>query len=246
MTNQQITSLATSNKAEPLELAYSKEVKIKDLKDSSEIITMLNYLYVLLSVKKENQLNQLEESVLNGVIVSSFDKWTINEIKHAFRLAVDGTLNIEMYQKLDSITFGKVMKCYTAYKLERIRNFKQTGMSKNKNIVTEAEKEAIRDEFYTKCILPYLEGREAMKTPKIDWATYSIFQYFWKKGKIVISKTDKVKYKEAAAKAWTKAIKKRRSTGERVSLSEVMSHRTHQMYASCIALFDKSKDGGLQ
>ena len=207
---------------------------------------MLNYLYVLLSVKKDNQLNQLEESVLNGVIVSSFNKWTINEIKHAFRLAVDGTLNIEMYQKLDSITFGKVMKCYTAYKLDKIRNFKLTGMSKKENIVTDAEKKAIRDEFYTKCILPYIEGRDAMKTAKIDWATYSIFQYFWKAGKIVITDADKRKYKEAAAKAWTKAIKKRRSAGERVSLNEVMSHRTHQMYASCLALFDKSKDGGLQ
>lgn len=228
-----------------MELVYSKEVKIKNLSDGTEIIKLLNYLYVLLAVKRDNQLNEIEESVLNGVILSSFKNWTINEIKHAFRSGVDGTLNIEMYQKLDSITFGRVMKCYTAHKLERIRNFKNSVMTKKENIVTDTEIKAIETEFYNNCILPYLEAREGMNKPIIDWATYSIFQYFWKGGQIKISKKDKLKYKEAAALAWSKAIKKRRSTGERVSLNELMSHRTQQMYASCIALYDKSKDGKL-
>lgn len=229
-----------------MELAYSKEVKIKDLTDGSQIIALLNYLYVLLSVKKDNQLNEIEESVLNGVIISSFNRWTINEIKHAFRLAVDGTLDLDMYQKLDSITFGKVMKKYQTFKREKIRNFKFIGMTKKENIVTEVEKIEIESEFYTSCILPYLEDRKSMIKPKIDWATLSIFNHFWKKGSIVISTEDRENYKAKAVKAWKLDIKSRRNKGERVSLDEVMSHRTQQMYSSCIALFDKSKDGGLQ
>lgn len=229
-----------------MELAYSKELKIKDLTDGSQIIALLNYLYVLLSVKKDNQLNEIEESVLNGVIVSSFNRWTINEIKHAFRLAVDGTLDLDMYQKLDSITFGKVMKKYQTYKREKIKNFKFIGMTKKENIVTEVEKSEIESRFYTSCILPYLEDRKTMTRPKIDWATFSIFKHFWKNGTIVISDNEREKYKSKADKAWKLDIKSRRNKGERVSLDEVMSHRTHQMYASCIALFDKSKDNGLQ
>ena len=85
-----------------------------------------------------------------------------------------------------------------------------------------------------------------MTKPKIDWATFSIFNHFWKNGDIVISKEDREIYKAKAVKAWKLDIKSRRNKGERVSLDEVMSHRTHQMYSSCIALFDKSKDGGLQ
>ena len=58
----------------------------------------------------------LEESVLNGVILNNFGNFSTDEIKHAFRLGVAGELGIEMYQKLDSITLGKV--------LERIRYIK--------------------------------------------------------------------------------------------------------------------------
>ena len=113
-----------------MELAYSKEVKIRNLDSPDSIIEMLNYLYVLLNVKKENQLNEIEESVLNGVILNNFWNFTISEIKHAFRLAVAGKLNIELYQKLDSITFGKVLVGYNAYKQQKIRNFKSRTMSK--------------------------------------------------------------------------------------------------------------------
>ena len=225
-----------------MELAYSKEPKIKDLLDGTQIIALLNYLYVLLSVKKDNQLNQMEESVLNGVIVSSFKNWTINEIKHAFRMAIDGTLDIDMYQKLDSITFGKVMKKYNTFKREKIKNFKFIGMTKEENIVTEAEKEAIQVQFHVNCILPYLEDRKTMIKPRIDWATFSIFQHFWKKGTIVISEDEKKEYKARASTQWKLDVKARRNRGERVSLEEIMSHRTHQMYSSCLALFDKTKD----
>tara|TARA_R110000803_G_scaffold49503_1_gene102924 strand:- start:1541 stop:2239 length:699 start_codon:yes stop_codon:yes gene_type:complete len=225
-----------------LELAYSKEVKIKDLTDGSQIIALLNYLYVLLSVKKDNQLNEIEESVLNGVIVSSFKNWTINEIKHAFRMAIDGTLDIDLYQKLDSITFGKVMKKYNTFKREKIKNFKTIGMKKVEEIVTDSEKIAIQEEFYTKCILPYIKTRKTAKEPIIDWATYSIFQYFWKKGDIKINDKDKIKYSQEADKLYTKSIKKRRFKGERVDLNEMLSHRNKIMYSSCIALHDKVVD----
>jgi len=228
-------------KAAPLELVYSQEVKIKNLTDGAAILQLLNYLFVLLSVKKDNQPNELEESVLNGVIVSSFKNWTINEIKHAFRLAVDGTLNIDMYQKLDSITFGRVMKTYKEHKQLKIRNFKTTSMSKEDKIVTDSEKNAIEQTFVVECVNPYLEDRKTMTEPRINWATYSIFQYFWKKGDIKISKKDKKKYNEQAVKHWKAALKERRNQGERVNIEEVMSHRTHTLYASCLALYDKAE-----
>lgn len=223
-----------------MELAYSKEVKIRNLESPDSIIEMLNYLYVLLNVKKENQLNEIEESVLNGVILNNFWNFTISEIKHAFRLAVAGKLNIELYQKLDSITFGKVLVGYNAYKQQKIRNFKSTTMNKEVKKLTDSEINAIESEFINKCVLPYIEEKKKLKKPKIDWATYAIFKHFWKSKELTMTKKEIEQYKKEALKYWREGLKARRNKGERISLDEVMSNKTQKMYASCVALYHKA------
>jgi len=220
---------------------------------------------VLLNVKKDNQLNQLEESVLNGVILKNFGNFSPDEIKHAFRLAVAGELGVEMYQKLDSITMGKVLGAYKIYKAKKIKNFKSSNMSGEqkkpsideinaieqefiKNCINEQKKpsideiNAIEQEFIKNCINPYVEERKTMKQPKIDWATYAIFNHFWNLKYIKLSKTEIKKYKKEAEKYWQADLKKRRTSGERVSLDEIMSQRTAKMYASCVALYHKMDD----
>lgn len=237
---QRKNELATLTQKEPLELAYSKEVKIRNLDSPDSIIEMLNYLYVLLNVKKENQLNEIEESVLNGVILNNFWNFTISEIKHAFRLAVAGKLNIELYQKLDSITFGKVLVGYNAYKQQKIRNFKSTTMNKEVKKLTDSEINAIESEFINKCVLPYMKEKKKLKKPKIDWATYAIFKHFWKSKELTMTKKEIEQYKKEALKYWKEGLKARRNKGERISLDEVMSNKTQKMYASCVALYHKA------
>ena len=237
--------LAISTQSAPLELVYSRqyrEARIKHLDSPEKIIELINYLYVLLNVKKDNQLNQLEESVLNGVILKNFGNFSPDEIKHAFRLGVAGELGVEMYQKLDSITMGKVLGAYKIYKAKKIKNFKSSNMSDEQKKPSIDEINAIEQEFIKNCINPYVEERKTMTEPKIDWATYAIFNHFWNLKYIKLSKTDIKKYKKEADKYWQADLKKRRSTGERVSLDEIMSQRTAKMYASCVALYHKMDD----
>jgi len=234
--------LAISTQSAPLELVYSRnyrEARIKHLDSPEKIIELINYLYVLLNVKKDNQLNEIEESVLNGVILKNFSNFSTDEIKHAFRLGVAGQLGIEMYQKLDSITMGKVLTSYKSYKANKIKNFKSTNLSIEHKKPSMAEISAIEEEFIQKCIIPYIDERKSMKQPKIDWATYAIFNHFWNLKYIKLSKKDVEQYKKEAAEYWQADLKKRRSTGERVSLDELMIPKTARMYASCIALYHK-------
>jgi len=229
----------------PLELVYSRnyrEHRIKHLDSPDKIQELVNYLYVLLNVKKDNQLNELEESVLNGVMLNNFGNFSTDEIKHAFRLAVAGDLCIEMYQKLDSITLGKVIGAYKIYKAKKIKNYKSTTMSKEVNKPSKAEIKTIEEQFIQNCILPYIEERKTMSEPLINWATYAIFKHFWNLKQIKLTKAEIKKYKKEADKYWAESLKKRRSTGERVSLDEVMSQRTIKMYSSCIALYHKMDD----
>tara|TARA_R100000388_G_C7239230_1_gene160077 strand:- start:1318 stop:2091 length:774 start_codon:yes stop_codon:yes gene_type:complete len=237
--------LAISTQSAPLELVYSRdyrEARIKHLDSPDKIIELINYLYVLLNVKKDNQLNQIEESVLNGVILKNFSNFSTDEIKHAFRLAVAGKLGIEMFHKLDSITMGKVLTAYKSYKANKIKNYKSNNLYTEQKKPTLAEINAIEEEFKQKCIIPYIDERKTMKQPKINWATYAIFNHFWNLKYIKLSKEDIKQYKKEAVEYWQADLKKRRHTGERVNLDEVMTPKTAKMYASCIALYHKFDD----
>ena len=115
-------------------------------------------------------------------------------------------------------------------------------MSKEDNKITQAEIDAIEKEFIEKCILPYIEERKGMTEPKISWEVYSIFKHFWKRKAIKLNKTKIAKYKKEAEKYWKDDLKNRRTSGEKVSLDEIMSQRTAKMYASCVALYYKMDD----
>tara|TARA_R100000278_G_scaffold122133_1_gene107584 strand:- start:329 stop:1060 length:732 start_codon:yes stop_codon:yes gene_type:complete len=227
-----------------LELVYSRdyrEQRIKHLDSPEKIIELLNYLYVLLNVKKDNQLNEIEESVLNGVILNNFSNFSIDEIKHAFRLGVAGELGLEMYQKLDAITLGKVMTAYKNYKAKKIKKFKSMNKEQKKEI-TQAEKDEINDEFVKKCIVPYFDERKEMTEPKIDWSTYAVFKHLWDDGDIKLTKKEKEKFTKEAQKYWEESLRERKKSGENVSLDQVLSCNGLNMYKGCIALYHKADE----
>jgi hypothetical protein len=236
--------LAISTQSAPLELVYSndyREQRIKHLESPEKIIELVNYLYVLLNVKKDNQLNEIEESVLNGVILKNFGNFSPDEIKHAFRLGVAGQLGIEMYQKLDSITMGKVLTAYKTYKANKIKNFKNMKKEQKKEI-TQNERDDINNEFITKCIIPYFDERKEMTEPRIDWSTYAVFKHLWDDGDIKLTKKEKEQYTKEAKEYWIKDLKKQRAEGKNVSIDQVMGIRYNKMYSSCVALYHKADE----
>lgn len=202
---------------------------------------MLNYLYVLLNVKKENQLNQIEESVLNGFIVNNYKNFTIEEIKHAFRLAVSGELGIEMFQKLDSITFGKVLLNYKDFKNNKIKNH----IMKKKKIEkkpTKTEIDNIYNEFKENCIIPYIEDRKKMTKPVVNQEIKTIFEYYWNKGLIKMSDDEKQQYKTEANKLWKEYLIEQKSAGEKINIESPMGNRTLNTYLCCVAIYHKIND----
>jgi len=221
-----------------LELVYSKQTKIKNLSSGDDIIQMLNYLYVLLNVKKENQLNQIEESVLNGFIVNNYKNFTIDEIKHAFRLAIAGQLGIEMFQKLDAITFGKVLLSYNEFKNNKIR---QHIMKKKKvkKEVTVQERTEIEQQFIDKCIKPYFDRRKEMTEPEVSHGNKAIFDHYYNSGFIKMSEKEKEEYRTIAKKLW---LIDRREKGEKVDFESPIGNRGMILFMSCIALYYKTDE----
>lgn len=218
-----------------MELVFSKKTKIKHLDNTNEVTKLLNYLYVLLNVKKDNQLNEIEESVLNGLILNNFNNFTIDEIKHAFRLGVAGDLNIELFNKLDGLTFGKVLTSYKNYKANKIKNYNKK--IKIDTVMTNEDKIKIEQEFTQNCIVPYFEEIKKLDKPKISWEVYAIFKHFYDRKEIKLTKNKKEKYEKEALKYYKADLVNRKKEGELIDLERIWGNRTRKYFCSCVAMF---------
>jgi len=224
-----------------LELAYSQEPKIRVIAKNKpeQILKTINYLYVLLSVKEENRLNEIEESVLNGLLITSFSGYSLNEIKHAFRMALAGTIEAKLYCKLDAITLSAVMKAYKKHKDNILKQ--ELNRTKIDSPPNEAQKKAIESEFIESCVNTYLEGRKALKEPIISSELYSVFMYFYRSGEITLTDAEIDKYKGLAISYWLKEVKEKRAKGSKISAAAPMPASRQKVISSCLALFDKVK-----
>jgi len=224
-----------------LELSYSKELKIRDLakKNAVLILEAINYLYVLLGVKEDNKLNQIEEGVFNGLLISSFSNYSLNEIKHAFRLALKGTLEVKLYSKLDAITLSNVMKAYKKHKDNTLKQ--ELNKVKELKPPTELEKETIERDFVESCVNVYLEERKTLKSPKISSELYSVFMYFYRLGAITLTDQEIENYISIADGYWFEEIKEKKKNGERISINTPMPASRQKIISGCLALFDKIK-----
>lgn len=191
-----------------------------------------------MNVKKDNQLNEIEESVLNGLILNNFNNFTIDEIKHAFRLGVAGNLNIELFNKLDGLTFGKVLSAYKNYKAEKIKNHKKT--IKINTEMTNEEKIAIEQEFEKNCIVPYFEEIKELEKPKISWEAYAIFKHFYDNNKIKLTKKKKANYEKEALIYYKEDLTTKKTEGQVIDLGQIWGNRTMQLYCSCVALYHEA------
>ena len=165
-----------------LELSYDSEPKIRQLVKTQpeQLQKTINYLYVLLNVKAENRLSELEESVLNGSIVSSFNGYSLNEIKHAFRLALAGTLPVKLYNKLDSIILSQVMNAYKNFKTNKLKT-ELNGAWKSKKPTT-LEIQEIEKEFIESVIVPLWEQYEMNEKWTVNKSHWLIYDLLNKKG----------------------------------------------------------------
>ena len=217
-----------------MELLYSREPKIKNITDTNEITHLVNYLNVLLNVKKENQLNDIEQSVLNGVIVSQFNNYTVNELKNAFRLAVANKLGVEMFNKLDSLVFGKVLKAYSNYKSTKIQEYNAS----KKIQLPEVNKDRLNKLALKEFIKEYKLNHDPANGPIISTPAERIFLHYFALNKIYLSPGEKQRY-ITKAEILLKQHKREQRTKKKQFRINSDPKAMINNYARCIALHDK-------
>jgi len=155
----------------------------KQLRDYSEIeintalanltIHLLNLLAVN-SGKKDHQIKLIE------FIKASNFNLTIEEIKYAFNLFVQGEFAMKPMQQLNAVVFGQVMKEYQAYKNEKLRVYRQKKqINENQaDIPSKQEQEKMLDEAIMNIYLEY------KNTGTITGVTSHIYDYLYNQGKL--------------------------------------------------------------
>jgi hypothetical protein len=227
----------------PLELQYSQSPKIRDLmgteQGTEKLRQTLDYIYTLLNVKEDNQLNDIEESVLNGFILTNYKNFTFEEIKHAYRLAASGVLEVELFQKLDAVSFGKVLKAYKKHKGNKIKNHTQR-MKEPAKITPEQKEEALK-QFET-LITEYKENRPKMQGPEISVLNAHIFKELYRRKEIKLDEKEKKDFVDIATVLWPREEKNRKNTKNKFfSLDNLGRDEWIIQAASCIALFNKTR-----
>ncbi len=176
----QNNNLAVTKVKKPLLAILESKKQLRDYSEI-EINTVLANLTIhlldLLAVnsgKKDHQIKLIE------FIKASNFNLTIEEIKHAFNLFVQGEFILKPMQQLNAVVFGQVMKEYKAYKIEKLRVYRQKKQlhENQKAIPSKQDQERMLDEAIMNFYLEY------KNTGTITGITSHIYDYLYNQGRL--------------------------------------------------------------
>lgn len=97
-------------------------VKVRDINlphtaTENPLIQTFRYLIILLGIREHNIPSESQKLVLYNYVVSNMGKYTCEEIRTAFEMAVAGRMNVDpnSFQSLDSVFFSRIMNSYSEY-----------------------------------------------------------------------------------------------------------------------------------
>lgn len=197
-------------------------VKLRNA-EPSDIENLLTYLFTLVDMKaptdEAGKVNHLKQViVLHDLLKTSFKNDTIEEIKEAFKMALSGQLDVELYQKIDSISLGRVMRLYRKHKANKLVQYRreQISMQKEQVEVSEEKKKEIRREFLEICLYkPYeslLKGVWNFTEANLSHL-YTIFKEL---NLIEITSEEKSEYKEMAKEILTNRLNAPTNSSDRI------------------------------
>lgn len=155
------SDLAQKKQLRPLLAIINEDYpKIKNVANTEEKDSLINYLNVLMNIKASSEQEQIDLSVQMIVILDfinfKFGFLTIPEIKEAFKMYVAKDFgHKEIFRNLDTILVSDVLNCYVNFRADSLRSYNQNKeklkiISDNKISDLEKEKiliEAINNKF---------------------------------------------------------------------------------------------------
>jgi hypothetical protein len=86
--------------------------------------------------------------------------YTVKEVEYAFKLAIKGELGIELFQQVNVLVVGKVLKAFDNHKIEKLRNFRSKKLLINQEVImTEQEKLVKENDIVKRFIETFISTR---------------------------------------------------------------------------------------
>ena len=163
MKNELKISTSSSEK-----IVLSGEIK----KDPFKINEFITYAYALLKVKPENMLNKIEIDVFVGFIIENYSKYSIENLKLAYRMAHAGKLDEFSKEKLNypvltTTNFGEIMKAFEKYRNHY--NARIKPIEEQKSIAYKVDRERYVEEFFEEYKLTNKVNDFATKLGVFKW-----------------------------------------------------------------------------
>lgn len=128
---------------------------------------LINYLLALLGISMTNgDDKEMHYIILEEFINETLINYTYEEIKLAFKKLVKGDFNIDVYNKLDSLLVGKVMKAYDNDKQYKIKQevIKQNKIKEMPPELTQSQKDEIVFLGIIKCYNDFISNERIPST----------------------------------------------------------------------------------
>lgn len=129
---------------------------------TTNIQRAINYIYVLLGVKTEdNEQNDrdLQTAVLIEFVRDKFGQLTVEEIRNAFKMYVSGELGIKKFRMLDCISASDVLTEYMNIRSERLRIYKSSEKPLFIESISDSKKTEIINSGIVRVFNEYKENR---------------------------------------------------------------------------------------
>lgn len=162
--------------------------KIREYGDNEKQVTSgqtINYILALLGISSQAKDGKsIHYLAVEDLMLTEYGKFTFEEIREAFKMLVKGVFSEdikEVYNKLDGIIFGKVMKAYEKER-ERITSNYYLQLQKKvyelqwKNEISEEEKRELVLNGLKECYLYFLNNN------KIEVGRVYVFETLLEKG----------------------------------------------------------------
>ncbi len=173
-------NLAVIQVKKPLLAVLESQKQLRDYSETEINAVLANLTIHLLDLLAVNTGKVDHQIKLNEFIKASNFNLTIEEIKHAFNLFVQGEFSLKPMQQLNAIVFGNVIKEYKAYKIENLKAYrrKKREQEEIKAIPSKQDQEKMLNDAIVNSYLEY------KNTGTLTGVVSHIYDYLFKQGKL--------------------------------------------------------------
>lgn len=121
---------------QPLLAVIEQETKIREMPNEERLMKCTQIVAnLLLDLGVGSKSDPQQHLRVISFLADDCGKYSVKEVEYAFKLAIQGKIGVDLFQQINKLVVGKVLKAYDDYKTEKLRNFRA-----NKSLTIDTKK----------------------------------------------------------------------------------------------------------